>query len=125
VRAVIAKSFARIHRRNLVAQGILPLTFRDEADYNRARQGDTWEIPDLHLALERGAEELRVRCGEIDCEVIVRVNLVHHEREVLLAGGLLAQLRGGGTSMNVHNGHSAIVDQGSLVTNPIADEVVR
>jgi aconitate hydratase len=125
VKAVIAKSFARIHRRNLIAQGILPLTFRDEADYIHARQGDTWEIPNLRRILERGAEELRVRCDEIDCEIIVRANLIQHEREVLLAGGLLAQLRGGGASMNVNDGHSAIVDQGSLVTNPVPDEVVR
>ena len=39
VRAVVAKSFARIHRTNLIAQGIVPLTFADEADYDRVRAG--------------------------------------------------------------------------------------
>src|SRR5207247_2526364 len=42
VRAVIAKSFARIHRRNLIAQGIVPLLFKDEADYEKAELGQTW-----------------------------------------------------------------------------------
>src|SRR5215210_981882 len=42
VKAVFAKSFARIHRRNLVAQGILALTFKDESDYDRAEVGQTW-----------------------------------------------------------------------------------
>ena len=54
VRAVIAKSFARIHRRNLIAQGLVPLTFANEADYERVRQGDQWEIPELHAILEQG-----------------------------------------------------------------------
>ena len=44
VRAVIAKSFARIHRRNLIAQGIVPLLFKDAADYDKAELGQTWRI---------------------------------------------------------------------------------
>ena len=51
VKAVIAKSFARIHRRNLIAQGIPPLSFQDEVDYARARQGDTWEMPGIRAAV--------------------------------------------------------------------------
>ena len=47
VKAVFAKSFARIHRRNLVAQGILALTFKDDADYDRAEVGDTWTLPNV------------------------------------------------------------------------------
>ena len=42
VRAVIAKSFARIHRRNLIAQGIVPLLFKDESGYDKAELGQTW-----------------------------------------------------------------------------------
>src|SRR5262249_47724557 len=45
VTAVIAKSFARIHRRNLIAQGLVPLTFANEDDYALARTGDTWDCP--------------------------------------------------------------------------------
>src|SRR3989441_3619397 len=44
VRAVIAKSFARIHRRNLIAQGVVPLLFKEDADYERAEQGQKWEV---------------------------------------------------------------------------------
>src|ERR671919_3078853 len=47
VRAVIAKSFARIHRRNLIAQGILPLLFKNPTDYDRAELGQTWRISEL------------------------------------------------------------------------------
>ena len=47
VRAVFAKSFARIHRRNLVAQGILALTFVEESDYDRAEVGQTWTLPNV------------------------------------------------------------------------------
>src|ERR671921_151511 len=52
VRAVFAKSFARIHRRNLVAQGILALTFADESDYDRAEVGQTWILPNVKRELE-------------------------------------------------------------------------
>src|SRR5437764_366787 len=45
VKGVFAKSFARIHRRNLIAQGIVAVTFADEADYDRANVGDTWRLP--------------------------------------------------------------------------------
>ncbi|MDP9307079.1 MAG: aconitate hydratase, partial [Actinomycetota bacterium] len=59
VRAVIAKSFARIHRRNLIAQGIVPLLFKEDADYDQAEQGQKWEIHDLH-AIAEGEDELQV-----------------------------------------------------------------
>jgi aconitate hydratase len=123
VRAVIAKSFARIHRRNLIAQGIPPLTFKDERDTARARQGDTWEIPEIRHALARGAEELLVHCGEMSCTIPVAARFTPHERDVLLAGGLLAHLRQGGPPLSVHHGRSDLVDQGSPVTNPVPDDI--
>jgi aconitate hydratase len=83
VRAVVAKSFARIHRTNLIAQGILPLTFADEADYERVEQGDEWSIPDVRSTVEAGGTELR---GPVPLEV----RLTAREREILLAGGLIA-----------------------------------
>ena len=53
VRAIVAKSFARIHRTNLIAQGILPLVLVDEADYDRVEQGQEWRVPvDLERELE-------------------------------------------------------------------------
>src|SRR3989440_2044028 len=47
VKAVIAKSFARIHRRNLIAQGIVALIFDEESDYDRAEPGQTWVLANL------------------------------------------------------------------------------
>src|SRR5215217_2386537 len=61
VKAVFAKSFARIHRRNLVAQGILALTFKEESDYDRAEVGASWSLPKIKEELEQGAEEITVR----------------------------------------------------------------
>jgi aconitate hydratase len=86
VRAVVAKSFARIHRTNLIAQGILPLTFADEGDYERVEQGDEWLIHDVRATVEAGGTELR---GPVRLEV----RLTAREREILLAGGLIAFAR--------------------------------
>ena len=47
----------RIHRRNLIAQGVLPLLFKDEADYDRAQLGQTWRIAGLH-GIAEGEDEL-------------------------------------------------------------------
>jgi aconitate hydratase len=93
VRAVVAKSFARIHRRNLLSQGIVPLVFADEADYERVRQGDRWEVADLRGALERGESSIRARVGGDGAELPLRADFSAHERRVLLAGGLLAFTR--------------------------------
>src|SRR5438093_7474393 len=61
VRAVIAKSFARIHRRNLAAQGIVPLTFKDEQDYDRAEVGACWTLPKIREELESGSDDITVQ----------------------------------------------------------------
>ena len=63
IRAVIAKSFARIHRRNLISQGILPLVFKEESDYDRFDQGQTWELPEIRSRLENGDEEVPLKRG--------------------------------------------------------------
>lgn len=90
IRAVIAMSFARIHRRNLIAQGLLPLTFIDESDYGRIQQGEQWEFIDIRGSLERGDDEYCVRVVESTTELRLRANFTAHERQMLLAGGLLA-----------------------------------
>jgi aconitate hydratase len=92
VRAVFAKSFARIHRRNLVAQGIIALAFEREADYEYAEVGETWTLPLVREELERGAGLITVRTGE-DKELALSHDLAPKEREVLLSGGLLNYLR--------------------------------
>ena len=91
VRAVIAKSFARIHRRNLIAQGIVPLLFKDESDYDKAELGQTWRISGLH-SIAAGEDEL-------DCEIqeegtfVLTHDLLPREREIVVAGGLIRYLR--------------------------------
>ena len=88
MKAVFAKSFARIHRRNLVAQGILALTFKDDADYDRAEVGQTWSLPKVREELEQGAEDITVEVegGE---SFTVTHDFAPKEREVLVEGGLL------------------------------------
>src|SRR5215211_2935152 len=88
IRAVIAKSFARIHRRNLISQGILPLRFEDESDYERTKQGDVWKIEAVRETVEAGETGLlakRVSGEEIELEA----RLLPRERGILLAGGTL------------------------------------
>jgi aconitate hydratase len=121
VKAVIAKSFARIHRRNLIGQGIPPLTFADEKDYERACQGDTWEIPGIRTALAEGRDEITVRNSERGEEFKLRTNFSPRERHVLISGGLLAHIREGGGPLSAEKATSAAVDQGSPQTNPVPD----
>jgi aconitate hydratase len=91
VRAVIAKSFARIHRRNLIAQGILPLLFRDPAGYDRAELGQTWHISELH-SIADGNDELPVEIAGGDSFTVTH-DLLPREREIAVAGGLIRYLR--------------------------------
>ena len=93
VRAVFAKSFARIHRRNLVAQGILALTFKDSADYDRAEVGECWSLPKVREELEAGSDEITVRIEDSGDEFALTHDLAPKEREILLCGGLLELLR--------------------------------
>jgi aconitate hydratase len=91
VRAVIAKSFARIHRRNLIAQGIVPLLFKDEADYDKAELGQTWRISGLQEIAE-GADDLTCEIDEGD-QITVTHDLLPREREIVVAGGLIRYLK--------------------------------
>jgi aconitate hydratase len=91
VRAVIAKSFARIHRRNLIAQGIVPLLFKDEADYDKAELGQRWEIHDLH-AIAQGEDELQVEIEGAPAFTVTH-DFLPREREIVVAGGLIRYLR--------------------------------
>jgi predicted aconitate hydratase len=92
VKAVFAKSFARIHRRNLVAQGILALTFKNDADYDRAKVGDCWTLPKIKEELEEGADEITVKPEKGD-EFKVTHDFAPAEREILVEGGLLHYLK--------------------------------
>src|SRR5919199_4639236 len=94
VRAVLAKSFARIHRRNLISQGILPLLFKDEDDYDKFEQGQDWTLPDIRQHLENGDEEVTVEMDD-GTEVTLLAEYSDRERDILLQGGVRRQLREG------------------------------
>jgi len=93
VKAVIAKSFARIHRRNLIAQGIVALTFENESDYDQAEVEQTWILPNLKTELEGGSETITAKIEDTDTELTLTHDFSEHEREILVAGGLLSYLR--------------------------------
>ena len=85
VRAVIAKSFARIHRANLINAGILPLVFENASDYDLINEGDKPVITDIKNGLESGRIIMELNGKEITllCELSER------QRSILYAGGLL------------------------------------
>ncbi len=87
VRAKIVKSFARIHKDNLVNFGILPLVFVDPADYDRIASGQRLRIPEVRRLLEAGKEEIPVLAG--GRAVPTRLEVTERQRRILLAGGRL------------------------------------
>ncbi len=89
IRAVIAKSFARIHRDNLINNGILPLTFADEADYDSVAQGDILSLPGIRAAIAAGSEEITIADETSGRTFTARLPLTERQRGMLLAGGLL------------------------------------
>ena len=88
IRAVIVKSFARIHRANLVNFGILPLTFADPSDYDRMDQDDELLILDAHAGLESGTT-LRIENKTKGMVFEVRHDLTPRQVQIILAGGML------------------------------------
>src|SRR4051794_30533610 len=92
VKAVFAKSFARIHRRNLVAQGILALTFKDESGYDRAEVGACWSLPNVKEELENGSDDITVEIEGGDSFAVTH-DFAPKEREILVQGGLLHWLQ--------------------------------
>ena len=86
VKAVITKSFARIHAANLINAGILPLTFADPADYDKLAEGDGIVLSDIFAAVEAGSMTLTTKAGDkikLDCAYSPR------QIAILKAGGLL------------------------------------
>ncbi|MGH3443950.1 MAG: hypothetical protein ACRDPB_01110, partial [Nocardioidaceae bacterium] len=92
LRAVLAKSYARIHWQNLANFGVLAVEFADPADYDRIDTGDTLSITGLRDAVAAG-RELSIRNVDKDQEYAVRHRLSPRQVEMLLAGGLIPQLR--------------------------------
>ncbi len=93
IKAVLVKSFARIHRANLINAGILPLTFVNEADYDKISQGDELSIADVRSAIEAGKSELTVVNKTTGAEIKVLCELTGRTKDIVLAGGLLDYTR--------------------------------
>jgi aconitate hydratase len=92
LQAVIAKSFARIHRANLVNFGILPLLFISDEDYLKIEQGDRILISDVREGIN-GAQRFKVENKTRKYIFEVISNLNKREKEFILAGGLLPYTR--------------------------------
>lgn len=92
LRAVLAKSFARIHRSNLINFGILPLTFSDPSDYEKIEQGDILEIVNVYDSLEND-KPFRVINKSKNYSFEVLAKFTKKEKEVLKAGGLLPYIK--------------------------------
>lgn len=91
VKAVIAKSFARIHADNLVNAGILPLVFDDPADYDAISEGDMLSLEGIRRAVSAGNEIYIETNGK---KIKLTARLTERQRDIILAGGLLRYTKG-------------------------------
>jgi aconitate hydratase len=89
--AKIVKSFARIHKANLVNFGILPLVFADPADYEVISQGSKLSFPEIRKTIAEGATEIPVVVEGKQIMTILDVS--ERQRKILLAGGILNQAK--------------------------------
>ena len=88
IKGVITQSFARIHKANLVNFGLLPLTFKNEEDYNKIQQGDTLEIENVKDILKNRGELILFNATK-DESYPLAYDLSDRAIEIILAGGLL------------------------------------
>jgi aconitate hydratase len=87
IKGVIAKSFARIHKANLVNFGLLPLTFADPADYAHIEVGDQLVVADVLAGIDAGIIPILNTTRGDSFET--RIDLTERERALLKAGGVL------------------------------------
>ena len=92
VKAVLCKSFARIHRANLINAGILPLEFKTPDDYDRIDQMDELSIPNIR-ALVESEGTIVVKNLTKGTEYTMTCDISGRQRDILLAGGLLDYTR--------------------------------
>lgn len=96
VKAVVAKSFARIHKANLINSGILPLVFANEADYDKLKEFDELSLGNIFEGLEKGSLELK---NESNGEIIpLKIEVSERDIEILKAGGKLNFVKQGGAN---------------------------
>ena len=89
IKAVVAKSFARIHKDNLVNFGILPLTFANGADYDAIDAGDDLEFTGLAEALRNGSETVTVTNKTKGADITLEHGYTQRQIDTILAGGKL------------------------------------
>jgi aconitate hydratase len=92
VKAVIAKSFERIHSANLINFGIIPLTFKTESDYNLIDSGDELQIPSIRKVLSEN-KAMIVKNLTKGKQFEVNYELSERQRNILLAGGMLSYIK--------------------------------
>ena len=90
VKAVVAKSFARIHAANLINAGILPLTFENPEDYDKFSQDDKLTLENVFEGMKNGKITLKGANGE----ATLSCNYTQRQIDILMAGGLLAYTKG-------------------------------
>ena len=93
IKAVLVKSFARIHRANLINAGILPLTFVNEDDYEKINQGDEIVLANVRADIEADKTQLTVVNKSTGAEIPVLCELTGRTKDIILAGGLLDYTR--------------------------------
>jgi len=93
IRAVVAKSFARIHQANLINNGILPLTFVHEEDWEKISQMDELSLPGIREAIEAGKEIFELRNETRGETYAVAMPLTSRQKDMILSGGLINAIR--------------------------------
>jgi aconitate hydratase len=93
IKAVFAKTFARIHRANLINFGILPLSFTQASDYDLIKQGDKLQIANIRLTLKLG-QPLTIKNLTQNREIVVTHGLSQRQIDIILVGGLLNFTKG-------------------------------
>ena len=88
VKAVLVKSFARIHRANLINAGILPLEFANEADYDALSLGNEIVMPSVRSIIENGGDVI-IENKTTGKTIVAKCDLTDRMKAIILAGGLL------------------------------------
>lgn len=91
VRGVIAKSFARIHKANLINNGILPLVFEDPKDYEKIKTLDDLKIDGARSQVENGLIIMKNITNELEYKL--KLEVTDRQKNMLLKGGLLNSLK--------------------------------
>jgi aconitate hydratase len=94
VKAVVAKSFARIHVANLINAGILPLTFADAADYDKVSEGDILALNGVREAIRNGVSQISLINLTTGQTIPLLAEYSQRQADMLLAGGLLNYTKG-------------------------------